>query len=192
MKSALLLLSLATAGWVLVPTGPDARSPAEDLLGQGLLPEAGVSALSCKPSAPIEVKLSQVSGGHAGPARLAFEVTPLRELESLDWKVSLPNGVVLLEGDALGGAIASRGVQTRGEMLIDLPADGAYRSVSVEAHGRFASIDEAGETVLEPIVGVSHVTWGEPRADVEFRTQIGARGDVEQAAVVPSTWHPRK
>lgn len=162
----------------------------------GLMPQqaapnadgAAAPAPNCKPQAPIAVTLSQRSGGAGGAVELAFGVSPLRDLLSLDWELVAPGNVILLSGQASGRAAPERGALTAGSVILDLPADGAYRRVELRAYGSFATTDAEGLPQAEPIEVVSALTWGTPLPDAPVQTRALPHGGVESVVVLPSAW----
>lgn len=142
---------------------------------------------SCKPQAPITVRLIPAGSASAGPLELAFEITPLIDLVDLAWEFRLPPGVLLVEGEATGAGDPSRGVLTAGVVRVDLPADGLPRKVVLAARGRFATLDGQGLESAEPVEATAALQWGMPQPDAPTVTRVLPRGELEIAVILPST-----
>ncbi|MGQ0553456.1 MAG: hypothetical protein ACT4PU_09590 [Planctomycetota bacterium] len=149
-------------------------------------------ALGCKPHAPIALELREVPQG-GGELTLEYRIQPKLAMDSLRFEFALPSGAVLLEGPLEGPAAPGRGEVTEGRARLWLPADGAYRSVTLSAHGVFQGHDEHGPIGDEPVTSVATLSWGEiptPTPTLSFLDPES--GELTPMAVVPSLYQPAR
>ncbi len=166
-------------------------------------PALRTAEIGCKPLAPLALTLEEVVGVN-GRSELAFTITPVRELKSLEWELLLTDGLTHIDGELSGrsgaeaGALVEAALRSPAELAVAaettvvVPNNGLHQIAELVVTGIMQGSDETGATFDEPITATATIEWDRPASPVAEVLGYDADADngLAPVAVVPSTYEP--
>jgi len=144
-------------------------------------------ARSCKPRAPIELRLEQVGASDGSVVDLQLEVAPHPSVGAVRWELLLPDGAELLDGESDGELAAGAAGTGPRHVRVRLPRAADFSRVSLVAG---AGLDESAAPAgpADRVGTRLSLGWGQPPAAAPGRQFVDvARGDRQRVAIVPAT-----
>jgi len=171
--------------------------PAPDPLPDQAAISSSVSALlpvidrSCKPTGPIDVQIGPLARRVDGSFDVDFSINTRLPMQRLEWELSMPYEVSVLDGERRGSAALERGAVTKERVRLRAPGGRERREIELITRGVFLGSDETGARFEEPVTVVRRLTFGESvpvGREVVSRDPIS--GEAETFAEIPSVQRP--
>ena len=172
-RSAWLLFASGALLATWAGSGRTARAPSDV---DGSRPTHPSGSICHEPHAAVRAEIVVLrSVGEV--AYLEWTVTPAIDVDSLTWRIELPDGAALVEGAAVGEAAIARGAVTVGRMTVRRPPGDEHAEVGLRVDVEFAGSDERGATREQLVVIEKVAPWGAAPSPVEvLEVPIDDRG----------------